>query len=91
MKESNTRVFELPDGRRLEVLLEDLVDIFKGLRPRLMSYEDFKFIGKILNKENKKYLKGKLVHVSKVTDTVWKDYTGGKKIKQKGNTYVRDN
>ena len=82
-----SRIFTFEDDRRLEVPTEDLDYIFKGMRPRLMDYEDFKEIRRILKKELAQYLKGKIVHVSKVTDEVWKQYTEGKKIKQKGHTY----
>ncbi len=84
-------IFNLGE-RRVEVKEEDIEYIFKGMRPRLMPYEDFREIRKILKKELAQYLKGELVHVSKVSDDLWAEYTKGmkKKIKQKGNTYVKD-
>jgi hypothetical protein len=89
--EKKLRVFEMADGRRLEVDAEDLEYIFKGYRPRLMDLEDFKVIRRIINKEVKKYLKGTVVHLSKVTDEVFASYTKGlkHKAKQKGVTYVK--
>ena len=89
-KNSKTRVFILEDERRLEVEAEDLEYIFKGMRPRLMDYDDFKHVRKILKKELAQYLQGRVEHVSKVTDAVWKQYTEGKNIKQRGNTYVKE-
>jgi hypothetical protein len=89
--EEKTRTFELPDGRRLVVDLDDLDYIFKGYRPRLMALEDFKYISKILKKELKNYLKGTIIHLSKVSDEVWGKYTEGMKYKprQKGKTYIK--
>ena len=84
-----SRVFTFEYDRKVEVPIEDLDYIFKGMRPRLMDYEDFKAIRRILKKELAQYLKGKIVHLSKVNDSAWKEYTGGKKIKQKGLTYVK--
>ena len=81
----------MADGRRLEVDAEDLEYIFKGYRPRLMDLEDFKVIRRIINKEVKKYLKGTITHLSKVSDAVFASYTKGLKHKpiQKGVTYVK--
>lgn len=89
--EKKLRVFEMTDGRRLEVDAEDLEYIFKGYRPRLMDLEDFKVIRRVINNEVKKYLRGKVVHLSKVTDAVFKNYTKGSKhkAKQRGRTYVK--
>lgn len=85
-----TRVFTLgEDQRKVEVSTEDLESIFKGFRPRLMHFEDFKEVRKILKKELAQYLNGELVHLSKVSDAVWMQYTEGKKIKQRGQTYVK--
>ena len=89
-KNLKTRVFTLDDDKRLEVLEEDLEYIFKGMRPRAMDYKDFKQIQKILNKELAQYLKGEIIHLSKVNDAVWSQYTQGKRIKQKGKTYVKE-
>jgi len=91
MEETKSRVFVMPDGRRVEVEADDVDCIYyKGMRPRLMSYEDFVEIRRILKKELADYLDGELFHLSKVSNSIWKDYTGGKKIKQKGNTYRKN-
>jgi hypothetical protein len=91
MEESKSRVFEMPDGRKLEVDLEDLEAIYyKGLRPRLMDSNDFRVISRILKKELAQYLKGQIMHLSKVSDKVWEKYTEGKKIKQRGKTYRKE-
>ena len=90
-KEKKYRIFRI-DDRDIKVEIEDLETIcFKNLRPRNMSYEDFRIIRKILGKEVKKYLKGRLVHISKVSDSAWKDMTKDMENKpiQKGKTYVR--
>lgn len=90
-----TRKFELTDEndeiRIVEIETEDLEMIFKGYRPRLMSPEDFKAIGKLLRKELAQYLKGELVHLSKVSNSVWEEYTKDlkHKSKQRGHTYVK--
>jgi hypothetical protein len=86
-----TRTFKLSDGRDLEVSGEDQEYIFKGMRPRLMSREDFKIIQRHLKKELAQYLKGELVHVSKVSDAMWENYTKDiqHKYKQRGFTYVK--
>jgi uncharacterized protein YozE (UPF0346 family) len=89
-EESKSRVFEMPDGRKIEVCLEDLESIYyKGLRPRLMDSEDFRVISRILKKQLAQYLKGQLMHLSKVSDKVWEQYTEGKKVRQKGKTYKK--
>lgn len=90
-----TRTFDLgidPEGlpRFLEVSEDDILAIFKGNRPRNMSYGDFKQIQRTLKKELAQYLKGEIVHLSKVSDTVWDQYTKGKKIKQRGHTYIKE-
>jgi len=87
------RVFTRDDESRFEVSAEDLQAIFKGFRPRNMDYEDFKAVRRILKKELARYLKGQIVHLSKVNDAVWADYTKDMKYKpkQKGHTYVRKN
>ena len=85
------KVFTLSDGRKLEVPVKDLEYIFKGMRPRLMDYEDFKIIRRFLKKELAQYLKGRLVHLSKVNDSTWSEYVKDMKYKprQKGRTYVK--
>jgi len=91
-----TRVFILPDGenktKKLEVETADLEYIFKGMRPRLMDYLDYKYIRALLKIELKTYLKGEMVHLSKVSDEVWAKYTKDMKYRQiqKGHTYVRE-
>jgi hypothetical protein len=86
-----TRTFERPDGSRFIIDDDDLNYIFKGYRPRALALEDFKQVRRVLKKELKQYLKGRLVHVSKVNDAVWAEYTKDMKYKpkQKGNTYVK--
>jgi hypothetical protein len=90
-----TRVFNFKEEndtiRKLEVSTGDLEYIFKGMRPRLMSPEDFRAIRIQLKKELAHYLKGELIHLSKVSDEVWANYTKDMKHKpkQKGHTYVK--
>jgi len=85
------RHFILGKDRNIDVLLEDLEYIFKGMRPRQMSYEDFRDIRKILSRELREYRKGHITHLAKVNDAVWSEYIkeSGKKIKQKGYTYIK--
>lgn len=65
--------------------------IFRGLRPRSIDYEAFRDIRKILRAELKLYLKGELVHLSKVDDSLWKEYIKDMEHKpiQKGHTYEK--
>ena len=88
--EEEKRVFKNGD-REIEVSKDDLIYIFKGMRPRLMDYEDFKFVRKALNKELKRYLKGRMVHLSKVNASSWEEYIKDAEYKpiQKGRTYVK--
>lgn len=88
--EEEKRVFKNGD-REIEVSKDDLIYIFKGMRPRLMDYEDFKFVRRILNKELKRYLKGRMVHLSKVSASSWEEYIKDAEYKpiQKGRTYVK--
>jgi hypothetical protein len=90
-KFEENRVFIRGDESRFEVSADDLQAIFKGFRPRNLDYEDFQAVRGILKKELAHYLKGQIVHLSKVNDAVWADYTkdAKRKIKQKGHTYVR--
>jgi len=90
-EEKKSGVFTLPDGRRLEVSKEDLEYIFKGMRPRLMDYDDFRFVRSELNRELKRYKKGHLIHLSKVSNVVWENYVKDEKYKpiQRGHTYVK--
>jgi hypothetical protein len=75
--EEKKRVFEMPDGRKVEVPYEDIDMIFKGYRPRLMSSDDFRFISKIFKREVKKHLRGRYTHMSKMEGMI------------KGDTYVK--
>jgi len=90
-KFEESRMFIRSDESRFEVSAEDLKAIFKGMRPRNMDYEDFRAVRNILKKELAQYLKGQIVHLSKVSDEVWEKYTKGMKHKpiQKGKTYVK--
>jgi len=86
-----TRTFTFTDGRNLEVPTEDLEYIFKGYRPRLMNYNTYRAIRIQLKKELAQYLKGELVHLSKVTPEVWYNYIKNMEYKpiQRGHTYVK--
>jgi len=70
----------------------ELEYIFKGMRPRSLDYYAFADVRKILQKELAQYLKGSIVHLSKVSDTIWNEYTKDmkKKAKQRGHTFVKD-
>lgn len=92
-KETGTHIFELGNGRTVELDLTDIENIFKGYRPRLLDTKDFRIVSKIIKKEVAHYIKsGKMVHLSKVTPEVWKEYYSkglvGKRS-QKGHTYVK--
>jgi len=69
----------------------ELEGVFKGCRPGSLDYYAFADIRRILNKELAQYLKGNIVHLSKVSDEVWENYTKDmkKKPKQRGFTYVK--
>lgn len=86
-----TKTFTFSDGRKLEVVTEDLEYIFKGFRPRLMDYDTYRAIRVKLKKELAQYLKGDIIHLSKVSPEVWANYTKDMKHKpiQKGHTYVK--
>lgn len=88
-KDSLERTFKFLDGDKeieYKVSLGDLELIFKGIRPDYIPKEYFKEISKLIKKELKNYRKGNMVHLSKVTDEVWKEY-GTKGKKQRGFTY----
>jgi hypothetical protein len=91
MEEEKQRVFKRDGKPDLSVSFDDLDEIFKGLRPRLMDVEDFKYISKILKKETKRYLRGRMVHLSKVSNTMWEEYVKDEQYKpiQRGRTYVK--
>jgi hypothetical protein len=82
-KERKTRVITLTKV--------EIEGIFKGLRPRSIDYTAFSDIRKILGAELKDYLRGDMVHLSKVSDALWNEYTKDMKYKplQKGKTYVK--
>jgi len=77
MEEEKKRVFEMPDGRKIDVPHSDVDMIFRGYRPRLMSPEDFRFISKIFKKEVKEHKRGRYTHIAKVKGMIG------------GNTYVK--
>ncbi len=81
------------DGKTRVVTLTkvELEGVFKGLRPRALDYYAFADIRRILQKELARYLKGEVVHLSKVSDAVWDNYTKDMqfKPKQHGHTYVK--
>lgn len=92
-----TRTFTLKNAetnmiKNLEVSEEDLSFIFRGMRPRLMDFDDFCAIRTQLKKELKQYLKGEIIHLSRVTDEVWYEYCKDMEYKpiQKGKTYVKN-
>jgi len=92
-KESKVRTFIMADEREIKVDLQDIEMIFKGYRPRLISREDFRFINKIIKKEVRDYVKGgTMVHLSKVSDSLWKEYYDKGLVKthiQRGHTYIK--
>jgi hypothetical protein len=92
-KDTKVRIFILADERRVELTMQDLEDIFSGYRPRLMSHEDFRYVSGVLKKELKEYMReGKLFHLSKVSNELWKEYYEKGAIKtyrQRGHTYVK--
>jgi len=91
-KGETTHVFILPNEKRIELDLVDIENIFKGYRPRNLSADDFKGVSKILKKEVAQYLKGKLVHLSKVSPEFWKQHFEKGLVnthKQRGYTYVK--
>lgn len=94
-KETGTHIFELSDGRQIELDAKDIENIFKGYRPRNLDAKDFRIISKIIKKEIQHYTKsGTMIHLSKVTPEVWKAYFDKGlvgKHSQKGHTYVRKN
>jgi hypothetical protein len=88
-----THIFILSNDKRIELDAIDIENIFKGYRPRNMSLEDFKGVSKIIKKEVRSYLKGQLVHLSKVDASLWKNYYEKGLInthKQRGYTYVKE-
>jgi hypothetical protein len=85
----NKRTFILKDERRITIPQEEVYEIFKGFRPRNMDIEDFKEISKLIKKDMARYLHGTLTHISKVSDEFWSEYTKGKRVKQRGNTYIK--
>jgi len=93
-KEKGTHVFDLGNKRTVELDADDILNIFKGYRPRLLDAKDFRIVSRIIKKEVSQYLKnGTLMHLSKVTPEVWKEYFEKglvNKHSQKGYTYVKN-
>lgn len=93
-KETGTHVFDLGGDRRVELDADDILNIFKGYRPRLLDAKDFRIVSRIIKQEVNHYLKtGTLMHLSKVTPEVWKEYFEKglvNKHSQKGYTYVKN-
>lgn len=83
------RIFTI-NNEDVEVDMEDVEYIFKGMRPRLMDYETFKEIRRILEKELKEHLRGRISHMSKMSKEAWKDFTKemGSPM-QRGHTYKK--
>lgn len=85
-------VFLLPNDRRIELDFDDIEAIFKGYRPRLISFADFKIISRIIKNEVKKHTEGDLIHLSKVDRDLWERYYNKglvNKHSQKGYTYKK--
>lgn len=66
----------------------DLV-ITRSKRPAGMKQEIYKLILNRWKELLKRYKKGKLVHLSKVSSQEW-ERLGGKQFSQKGNTYRKN-
>ena len=93
--------FEI-EGENVEVTMEDLRTIQKGVRPTastedgLMNYSLFSKLRRQIKREEKIRSKGVLVHMSKLSDTAWMNLNmetfkqTGRFPKQVGNTYVKD-
>lgn len=83
---------EINKDRQIPLTIEDLEMIYKGYRPRNMSTEEFKALGKLLKEVYKIYSKGKIFHLSKVSDAIWEKYTKDLEgiHRQRSKTYEKD-
>jgi hypothetical protein len=92
-KETGHHIFDLGGGRRIELDAEDILNIFKGYRPRLLDAKDFRIVSRIIKKEVDQYVKkGTMMHLSKVSPEVWREYFEKglvNKHSQKGYTYIK--
>ncbi len=92
-KETGHHVFDLGGGRKVELDALDILNIFKGYRPRLLDAKDFRIVSRIIKKEVDHYLKtGTMIHLSKVSHEVWKEYFEKGLVNhhsQRGYTYVK--
>lgn len=86
------RNFEI-DGQDYPLNEEEILRVGRGIRPSGMDKDVFKQIKKIVKKEEKEYLRGKLFHLSKISNQAWADLVKpnehGYRPKQKGHTFVK--
>jgi len=96
-KQKHKFVFEDNEGNMVNYVLDDFQywSIFGGHNPLdkdlkpIYPKDHFRKLSRLIKKEVKKYLKGSFKHISKVSDEYWRELTGGKKVKQKGYTYEK--
>lgn len=93
--EEDKITFEI-DNEKVVVSIEDLVSIYAGHKPEEMEHEVFKRISRQLKREYQIRKRGVLVHLSKISDSAWKELNKeyykkhGFYPKQIGHTYVKN-
>lgn len=90
--DGKSHIFDVGGGREIELDYDDIINIFKGYRPKSVDKNDFKIISRILKKEVESSLKeGTLFHLSKVSREMWETYYQKGLVNrhsQRGYTYV---
>lgn len=78
----------LYENKEKKISPKEISLIYKGIRPEGVDKELFKSVSKELKKLLKEYKKGEMVHLSKMSPSLWESL-GGKRGLQKGATYIK--
>lgn len=92
MKQIKEDLFEfIIADKSYQLSLDDVWKIRRGERPEEVEYHIFKAIQRDLRREDKIRKMGTLMHLSKVSDSLWKElHKDSKHVPpQKGATYVK--
>lgn len=73
-----------------KISAKEVTLIYRGIRPKGIDKELFKSISRELKKFLKEYKRGELIHLAKMSPSLWESL-GGKKGLQKGATYIKEN
>lgn len=80
------------NGETYKISLEEFNEVATGCRPKGMKFDIYKEARKKAKQIVKTIKRGKLEHVSKVSNSAWRQFLKDNDIKytkQKGHTYIK--